>query len=350
MSSLCSSALKSLDDSLALLWESLEKLKAAKAVDITEVIEQLKMTAECARVVRELVWSELPETSWQNREELDALIEKIQKSLAARTLEQLRSRLLALATELERGNIVHRRAHRLNELNQLCDQAINELRTQAGLEGAPQTLPGPQADQWIQWACGLKEPQDAEPLQTLRNGFAHLDDFVANLEPNMWIAAGSPTLEILPAPERSADQTPSMPSEVLAFADALSLPLAEPSPPVEAPYFPWMDNILEQGELEIAKSSGGRDEPRLPDLLDELSLPALESNTPTPNDVTPPQIEEVTKRMLAQERALLASMMGLDSNPVERPFTAEAFRETSAAPAIASAIRTGVEEPWGGCV
>jgi len=348
MSSLCSSALKSLDDSLALLWESLEKLKAAEAVDIAEVIEQLKMTAECARVVRELVWSELPETSWQNREELDALIEKIQKSLAARTLEQLRSRLLALATELERGNIVHRRAHRLNELNQLRDQAINELRSQAGLEGAPQTLPGPQADQWIQWACGLKEPQDAESLQTLRHGFAHLDDFVANLEPNMWIAAGSPTLEILPAPERSADQTPSMPSEVLAFADALSLPLAEPSPPVEAPYFPWMDNILEQGELEIAKSSGGRDEPRLPDLLDELSLPALESNTPTPNDVTPPQIEEVTKRMLAQERALLASMMGLDSNPVERPFTAEAFRETSAAPAIASAIRTGVEEPWGG--
>jgi hypothetical protein len=233
MSSLCSSALASLDDSLALLWESLEKLKAAKAVDIAEVIEQLKMTAECARVVRELVWSELPETSWQNREELDALIEKIQKSLAARTLEQLRSRLLALATELERGNIVHRRAHRLNELNQLRDQAINELRTQAGLEGAPQTLPGPQADQWIQWAWGLKEPQDAEPLQILRNGFAHLDDFVANLEPNMWIAAGSPTLEILPAPERSADQTPSKPSEVLAFADALPLPLAVPDIPLD---------------------------------------------------------------------------------------------------------------------
>ena len=198
-------ALAILDDSLALLRESLGKLKAAKAVDIAEVIEQLKMTAESARIVRELVWSELPEASWQNREELDALINKIQKILAARTLEQLRSRLLALANELERGTIVHRRAHRLNELNQLRDQAVNELRSQAGLEGAPQTLPGPEADQWIEWACGLQEPQDAESLQALRNGFAHLDDFVANLEPNMWRAAGSPTPETLPEPERPAD-------------------------------------------------------------------------------------------------------------------------------------------------
>ena len=88
--------------------------------------------------MRELVLSELPEASWQNREELDALMEKIQTILDARTLEQLRARLLALATELESGSIVHRRAHRLSELNQLRDQAVNELRSQAGLEGALQ--------------------------------------------------------------------------------------------------------------------------------------------------------------------------------------------------------------------
>ena len=41
MSSLWPSALASLDDSLALLCESLGKLKAAKSVDIAEVIEQL---------------------------------------------------------------------------------------------------------------------------------------------------------------------------------------------------------------------------------------------------------------------------------------------------------------------
>ena len=207
MSSLCLSALASLDDSLGLLSESSRKLKAAQSVEIAEVIQQLKMAAESARMVRESVGSEMPEAWWQNREELDTLVEKIQEILEARTLEQLRSRLLALATELERGRIVHRRALRLNELNQLRDRAINELRSQAGLEGAPQNLPGPDAGQWIEWACGLKEPQDAESLQTLRGGFAHLDDFVANLELNMWIAAESPSLETLPEPKRSAAKT-----------------------------------------------------------------------------------------------------------------------------------------------
>jgi protein TonB len=316
--------LAALDDSLALLYESLGELKAAKSVDIAEVIEQLKKAVESARIVRELVWSELPEASWQNRDELDALMEKIQEILDARTLEHLRARLLALATELERGTIVHRRAHRLSELNQLRDQAVNELRSQASSEGAPQTLPGPQADQWIEWACGLKEPQDAESLQTLRNGFAHLDDFVANLESNMWIAAGSPTPETLPEPERSADKIQPERSrlETKGF-EATNLP---PRPV--------------QVELEAAKSLAGRDEPRLPDLLEGLAVPALESNTLTPNDVTPPRTEEEIQRMLAQEQALLASMMGLVKDPTlyfnpsaERPSPPEAMRETSATPA-----------------
>jgi hypothetical protein len=173
---------------LALLCGSVEKLKAVQPVDIPNVIEQLKTAAESARNLHALVVAEMPEASWQNREELDALLEKIQERIEARNLEQLRGRLLALAGELERGSIVHRRAFRIKELNQLRDQAVNELRSQAGLEGAPQTLPGPEADEWIEWACGLKEPEDAESLQTLRNGFAHLDDFMAKLEPNMWTA------------------------------------------------------------------------------------------------------------------------------------------------------------------
>jgi hypothetical protein len=333
----------SLDDSLTLLCETLGKLKAANPVDITEVIEQLKMAEESARMVHALV------------SELDALIEEIHKSLEARTLEQLRSRLLDLATELERGNIVHRRAPRVNELNQLRDQAINELRSQAKVEGAPQTLPGPEADRWIEWACGLKEPEDAESLQTLRNGFAHLDDFVANLEPNMWTAAGSPTPEILPEPERSAAKTQPEQSRLQTNG---------------------FEPVVSSGPIQIglraAESSGGRDELRFPRPLDELSLPALESNTLTPNDVTPPRTEEEIQRIQEHERALLASMMGLVSDPVrhfnrpveppfsaevfrepstataitnhpvERPFTAEVFRETRAATAITSDIRTRV--------
>lgn len=186
MSSLWHSTRASLDDSLARLGESLERLKAAKSVDIAEVIGQLEMAAESGRNLRDLIASEMPDASWEKREELEALLEEIEKKVEARAIEQRRSRLLALAAELERGTIAHRRAIRVSQMNQLRDQAIKELRAQGGLKGAPPILPGPDVDEWLEWACGLQEPEDVESLQTLRNGFAHLDDFVANLEPNMW--------------------------------------------------------------------------------------------------------------------------------------------------------------------
>ena len=194
MSSIWPSALGSLDDSLALPYESVVKLKAANPGNIDEIIQQLNAAAECGSKLRTSIAAELPDATWQNREELQAVIEKIQKLEEARRIEQLRSRLLAVATELERGSIVHRRAARVTELNQFRELAIKELLTQGGVEGAPPTLPGPEADQWVEWACGLQEPEDADSLETLRQTFPQLDDFIANLEPDMWKPENPPEL------------------------------------------------------------------------------------------------------------------------------------------------------------
>lgn len=131
MSSLWPPARASLDGSFAVLREIVEELKAAKSVDIAEVVEQLAVAAESSRDLRALVSSELPGSSWQTREQLDALLKTIRERKEERATEQLRSRLLALATELERGTIVHRRAVRIEQVNQLRDQAIQELRSQA---------------------------------------------------------------------------------------------------------------------------------------------------------------------------------------------------------------------------
>ncbi len=186
MISLWPSTITSLNDSLAALYVSVGKLKAAKSVDIAQVIEQLKAAAESSRNLHALVLSEMPDASWQNREELDLILEEIAKRVEARNIEQQRNRLMALATELERGRVVHRRAARAKQLNELREQAVQELRGQAAAKGAPKTLPGPEVDEWLDWACGLQEPQDSASLQALRSGFVHLDEFVANLEPNMW--------------------------------------------------------------------------------------------------------------------------------------------------------------------
>ena len=149
--------------------------------------------------------------------------------------------------------------------------------------------------------------------------------------------------------------TPWTQSEVPVLADALVIPVADPFPPVEDPHYPRMEDVLKQIELEEGESLGRRDDPRFPDLPDELSPPALESDTPTPNDVAPSMTEEEIERLQVQERAQLASMMSLDSDPfrqfkrsTESPFTAAVFRETSAAPAITSDSATGVEKRWGG--
>jgi len=188
MSSLWPSTISSLNDSLTVLYGSVSKLQAAKSVDVTEVIEQLKSAAESSRNLRALVLSELPDANWQSRAELDSILDEIAKRIEARNIQQQRSRLLGLAAELERGKIVHRRQVRQQQLTQLRDDAMKELRSEAKVEGAPKTLPGPEADEWIEWACNLKEPEDAAALQTLRNAFPHVDEFIANLEPEMWTA------------------------------------------------------------------------------------------------------------------------------------------------------------------
>ena len=441
-------ALASLDDSLTLPQESLGKLDAGLLIDVAEVIEQLNRAAESGRMVRELVLSELPDASWDNRAELDALLEKIEKINEAREIEQRRARLMALATELERGSIVHRRALRVSELtqlrdqaiaelrsqatseaapqpmpgpevdrwldwacslkepedseplrilqggfarlddfvaslepdmwtvpdaslqnrrelealireeaqknlrahllalatelqrgsivhhrafrvtqlNQLRDQAVNELRSQAEGPRAPQTLPGPEADQWVEWACSLKEPEDVESLQTLRKGFAHLDDFVASLEPDMWIAGGLPPAEIPPEPEAPADKP-------------------QPEPPrAEANGFE--ETMVSSGpipiKLKARKSSKWRRVTPVSRSFEAPSVPVMEPDTLTPDYVTPAPTEDEVEPTAAQKGALLDSIKGMVTEPVRRlknvvepPYDAEAFREASAAPAMA---------------
>jgi len=186
MSSSWASALASLDDDLALLCDSLDKIEAAGSVDIAEIVEQLRAVADSSGNLRALVLSELPEASWEDRPALENYLEEIARRVEAREIETRRSRLLALAEALEHGTITHRRAARVTQLNRLRDDAVEELRSQAE-ESSPPTVPGPEASRWMEWACGLSEPEDTESLQALRTGFPFVDEFIANLEPGMWV-------------------------------------------------------------------------------------------------------------------------------------------------------------------
>jgi protein TonB len=212
MNSIWPSALASLDQSVAPFDAILEKLEAALPIEVSEVTRQLKAADENCRKLRAMLLAELPEAEWNDREELGVLIAK-------RDIELQRSRLRALAEELQRGSIVHRRAARVQQLSELRDHAIKELRSFADQPTAPPTLPGPGAEHWVEWACSLKEPDDAEALRGLRNGFLYLDEFVASVEPGMWTVEGRAPAQAEPA--SVAGDTEGRGSRLLALASEL---------------------------------------------------------------------------------------------------------------------------------
>ena len=182
MSSLWPHSHESLTDSLSLFATSLRRLKAAQPVDLAEVTQQLQASVVACRNLRSLVSSALPAATWRTREEYEALTVRIERVLA------VRSRLIELAQELERGRIAHRRAVRAGQVTEMREQAITELKYLAELGTEPPVLPGPDPELWIEWACSLKEPEDSAALEALHKGFPRLDVFVAELEPGMWVS------------------------------------------------------------------------------------------------------------------------------------------------------------------
>ncbi len=174
----------SLSDSLSSISAALNELHAARPVDIEELMKQFELAAESARNLRSLIAAEMPAASWQTEEELQTVIETIERNVEIRTL---RSRLKALVDELEHGEVVHRRASRVSQLNRLREEAIAELRLETELQENPSVLPGPEAAKWVEWACNLKEPEDLESIQILRHRFPELEAFISHLEPGMWI-------------------------------------------------------------------------------------------------------------------------------------------------------------------
>jgi zinc-ribbon domain/Sel1 repeat len=84
---------------------------------------------------------------------------------------------------------------------------------------------------------------------------------------------------------------PAMPSEVVAFADALAIPAAEAPPPAEAPHFQWMDEVLDEIEVEAAKAAARQDEQQSPNFVDELALREFEPSPVAPSEAPPPYLK-----------------------------------------------------------
>ncbi len=187
MSSPISSALAKLDGSLQTVQSQIDSLRAGLEVNDSQLSYSLADARQNAAVVRDLIRAERSDANWDDRGTLEYLIHELEVAAHERLNEQRRMKLLELGDEFEAGAVRHRSEARTAALNNLRLEAIQELRAQAAIAEQEKLLPGPDASQWLHWACNLQEEQDADALTCLRTDFPFLDHFAGEMEESYWM-------------------------------------------------------------------------------------------------------------------------------------------------------------------
>ncbi len=223
MSSPLFSALEKLDDSLQNVQSQVERLRAGLEVSDDQLLRTLSDAHQNALTIRDLVQAERPAAKWNDRNALENLMLDLEQEAQNRLNEQRRSKLLDLATELDSGMVRHRFEARAASLNNLRIEAVRELRLAAARPEQPRELPGPEASQWLHWACNLLEENDATVFTELRTDFPALEEFAVEMEESYWVpgegghAAAPPAVPAAratqePAPDWNDWQTPQPPN------------------------------------------------------------------------------------------------------------------------------------------
>jgi osmotically-inducible protein OsmY len=187
MSSPLFSALEKLDDSLQNVQTQVEWLRAGLEVSDDQLLGSLSDAHQNGLIVRDLVHAERPTANWNDRAALEQLMHDLEKEAQIKLNEQRRSKLLELADELDAGSVRHRFEARAASLNNLRIDAVRELRLAAARPEQEKELPGPEAGQWLHWACNLLEENDATVFTELRTDFPALEEFAVEMEESYWV-------------------------------------------------------------------------------------------------------------------------------------------------------------------
>jgi protein TonB len=245
MSASISSALEKLDGSLLALQSEVDCLRAGLEVSDEQLRQRLAEARQHATAVREVIRAERADAKWGDREALDLLILELEIAAQEKVNEQRRTRLLELASEFEAGSIKHRFESRVSALNALRQEAVDQLRADAALKDQEKVLPGPDAGEWLGWACNLQEDSDASTLDQLQKDFPALAGFTGEMEESYWVpgtraavtpAAVGGAVAQAPAPAVAAKaiEAPKQPAPPTPAVQAAKPP-APPAPAVQAP-------------------------------------------------------------------------------------------------------------------
>ncbi len=242
MSSSISSALQKLDGSLLALQSEVDCLRAGLEVDEEKVRQRLAEAREHATTVRDLIRAERGDAKWDDRQALNLLIHELDVAAHQQLNEQRRTRLLELAGEFEAGSIKHRFDSRVSALNALRSEAIDQLRADAALPEQEKILPGPDAGEWLHWACNLQEETDGSVFEGLRRDFPAVEHFTSEMEESYWVpgiraaVTSTPTTTPQPAVKPAKEPEPAVapvPAAKQAASAAAPAPAAKRPSPVE---------------------------------------------------------------------------------------------------------------------
>ena len=186
------SALSELDGNLRAIQLEIERLRAGSNVSNDQLLRGSLVDA-CgqAALIRDLIYAERPDADWSDRESLELLLNELDIEAQEKLKQQRREKLLALAEELEAGSVRHRFENRSVALNTLRLEAVGQLRARAAEpeQEKDKELPGPEATQWLHWACNLDDKHDASAVAQLCRDFEALDRFVTETEEAYWVPA-----------------------------------------------------------------------------------------------------------------------------------------------------------------
>jgi hypothetical protein len=180
--------------------EKIDLLEAAQRVDPTEALTELGQLLETCQNLRDAILSEDGGASWNTMHELQTLVDRLDD------VASKRKRYLDLAQLLVAGTVSHRRERTKQDRLRQRDAAVAELMEVSAMPNLDE-LPGPDVEKWLVWACSLEDGSDDPGLVKLKSTLPRVDEFVSELEIEMWQDGAVSVAEHIvgAVPERQAE-------------------------------------------------------------------------------------------------------------------------------------------------
>jgi hypothetical protein len=159
--------------------EKIDLLEAGQRLDREEAIADLGQLFDACQNLRDAILSEDSGATWKTTAELQSLVDRLDEVAAKR------KRYLDLAQLLVSGTVSHRRERTKQERLRQRDAAVAELM-EVSAQTTLEDLPGPAVETWLNWACSLDDSTNDPDLAKLKSSLPRVDDFVRQLEIEMW--------------------------------------------------------------------------------------------------------------------------------------------------------------------